>query len=102
MPSYVYRNGKVVEKGSNDDLPDHVGPYIISDIMPEMRHMATGRYHTSKSKFREDTKASGCVEYGNDPALTRPRKPIPLDRNKRRDDIRRTIYDLRNGRVPQQ
>lgn len=72
--------------------------YIIKDTMEPTRHMATGRYHTSKAAFRADTKASGCVEIGNDSALTRPRKPIPLSREKRREDIRRTIYELRNGR----
>lgn len=72
-------------------------PYVISDIMPETRHMATGRFHTSKSEFRKETKAAGCVEYGNDSSLTRPRKPVPLDRGKRRDDIRRAFYEVRNG-----
>jgi len=72
-------------------------PNVISDIMPETRHMASGRHHTSKSEFRKDTKAAGCVEYGNDSSLTRPRKPVPLDRGKRRDDIRRAFYEVRNG-----
>ncbi len=71
--------------------------YVISDTIPLTRHMADGKYYDSKRKFREATKASGCVEYGNDPAVTRPRKRILLDRNKRREDIKRTIYELRNG-----
>ncbi len=71
--------------------------YVISDTMSLTRHMANNRMYDSKSEFRKATKAAGCVEIGNDPALTRPRKPIPLDRNKRRDDIRKTIYNLRNG-----
>ena len=75
-----------------------VAPNVISDTMSETRHMATGRFHTSKSEFRKDTKASGCIEFGNDPALTRPRKPVPLSREKRREDIRRTLYDYRNGK----
>jgi hypothetical protein len=55
--------------------------------------------YDSKKKFRETTKAYGYVEYGNETkALLTPRKPIPLDAAKRRDDIRRTIYELRNGR----
>lgn len=71
--------------------------YVISDTMPMLRHMATGKYFDSKSEFRKETKASGCVEIGNDSFLTRPRKPVPLSREKRREDIKRTIYNLRNG-----
>ncbi len=71
--------------------------YVISDTMPETRHMATGKMHTSKAKFREDTKASGCIEYGNDSSLGKQRKQIPLSREKRREDIQRSIYNIRNG-----
>ena len=77
---------------------EYIGLYVISDEMEPTRHMADGKYFTSKHKFRENTKAHGCVEYGNEiPALTKPREPVKLDRGKRRDDIRRTIYELRNG-----
>jgi hypothetical protein len=98
MPVYVHRNGKIVERGSDEDLVVTKGgaPYVISDIMSETLHMATGRMHTSKSEFRKDTKASGCVEFGNDPVLTRPRKPVPLDRGQRREDIKRALYEVRN------
>jgi len=71
-------------------------PNVISDIMDVTRHMATGRMHTSKSEFRKDTKASGCVEIGNDSSLYKARTPIKMDRGKRRDDIRRSLYELRN------
>lgn len=99
MPTFVFRDGVLVEKGLAPPLVQaNAAPNVISDIMTETRHMATGRYHTSKSAFRAETKATGCIEVGNDPALTRPRKPIPLSREKRREDIRRTIYELRNGR----
>ena len=99
MPTYVYRDGEVIEKHLAQPLvSSNAAPNVISDIMSETRHMATGKYHTSKAAFRADTKASGCIEVGTDPAISRPRKPIPLSREKRREDIRRTIYDLRNGR----
>lgn len=77
---------------------ESLGLYVISDEMAPTRHMANGRHYTSKAKFREATKAAGCIEYGNDPSLGKPRKPIPLSREKRVDDIRRTIYELKNGR----
>lgn len=71
------------------------GPYIISDHMDPVKHHGTGRIHDSKSEFRKDTKSCGAIETGNDPI--KPRKSIPLDRRQRRDDIARTIYNLRNG-----
>lgn len=73
-------------------------PSVIRDEMDPTRHMCDNRMYTSKAKFRAVTKAHGCVEVGNETAtLMKPRKPIPLSREKRREDIRRTIYDLRNG-----
>lgn len=71
--------------------------YVISDTMDALRHMATGEMIDSKSKFRAATRAAGCVEVGNDPMLTKERKPVSLNRGKRREDIKRTIYELRNG-----
>lgn len=101
MTTYVMRNGKCVEKHRAEPLVRAgEAPNVISDIMSETRHMATGKFHTSKSAFRQDTKASGCLEVGNDPAISRPRKPVVMDRAQRRDDIRRSIYELRNGRHP--
>jgi hypothetical protein len=49
--------------------------YVIGDVMEPLRHMATGRIHDSKSRFRADTRATGCVEVGTDPAARRPGKP---------------------------
>lgn len=69
---------------------------VISDVMPAAKHHGTGEILDSKSKFRAATKASGCVEIGNE--AIKPRAPIALSRGKRRDDIRKAIYDLRNGR----
>ena len=84
--------------------PKHGGDsatFVISDTMPETKHMADGKIYTSKHKFREATKAAGCVEVGNElPTITKPRKPIPLDRGQRREAIRKAIYDLKNGYNP--
>ena len=97
--TYVWRNGQIYEKGTEPVQEEHgTAPYVISDTMPELRHMATGRMISSKAAFRAETRAAGCVEVGNDPAATRPRKPVPLSRERRREDIKRTIYELRNGR----
>lgn len=97
MTTYVWRGGKLVEKHLAG--PRHEGgvaPYVISDIMSEAQHMASGRFHTSKSEFRKDTKAAGCIELGNDPALYRSRKPVQLDRGQRREAIRQALYEARN------
>jgi hypothetical protein len=95
MTTYVIRDGRLVEKSLAPG--PRSAPYVISDEIPALRHMANNKYYTSKAKFREATKDAGCVEVGNDSSLYRPRKPVPLSRDKRRDDIRRTIYELRNG-----
>ena len=51
-------------------------PTVILDEMPATRHMADGNLYTSKRKFRTVTKAHGCIEVGNDPAMFK-RLPKP-------------------------
>lgn len=70
--------------------------YVISDEMDATQHMASGRYLTSKKKFRDETKAYGCVELGNDVYTQKPRQLVKLDRRERREAIQRAIYELRN------
>lgn len=97
MPTYVIRNGNVVEKGGSLDIEvyeHNSAPYVISDSMDGLKHHGTGRITDSKSEFRKMTKAAGCLEVGNE--KIQPRKPIRLDRRQRREDIKRSIYDLRN------
>ena len=99
MTTFVYRNGKLVDKATAPPkgYSDAKVSGVISDIMPETRHMADGNYYTSKAKFRQATKDAGCVEVGTETkTLLKPRAPITLDRGQRRDAIRKTIYDLRN------
>ena len=72
-------------------------PYVISDTMDSTRHMADGQFYTSKAKFRETTKAHGCVEVGNESAyLNKPRPKVQLSKEKRVDDIKKAIYQLKN------
>lgn len=96
MPTYVLRNGELVEKNPDTWID---APQVISDEMPALRHMADGKMYTSKQRFRQATRDSGCIEIGNE-SVTRPRKPVILDRRQRREDIRRAINDLRDGRAP--
>jgi hypothetical protein len=97
MTTYVYRNGKLVEKHLAEPL--HVDPkfYVISDTTDPVRNHADGKIYDSKAKFRAATKAMGCVEIGNE--TLKPREPIKLDKRERREHIQRAIYDLRNGRT---
>ena len=75
------------------------GPAYISDHMDPTKHMADGRIYDSKSAFRKATRAAGCIEVGNETAaVTKPRAPVALDRRERRDDIKRSIWELKNGR----
>lgn len=98
MATFVIRNGKLVDK--RNALPKGVkSVHVISDEMPETRHMADGQIYTSKKKFRDATKAAGCIEVGNETAtLLKPRKPIQLSRQDRRDAIRHSIQQLMGRR----
>ena len=99
MTTYVYRNGKLVDKNKAGPRNEKLGTstFVISDTMEPLRHMADGKMYDSKVKFRQATRAAGCYELGNETAtLLKPRQQIQLDAGKRRDDIRRAIYELRN------
>ena len=98
---YVYRPNNP-EANSNGMVPAdlapmeiNAAPYIISDTMQPLRHMGTGNVIDSKAKFRAETKASSCVELGNEPIKSR--QPVRLDKRQRRDEIRRVVHNLRNG-----
>jgi hypothetical protein len=72
---------------------------IISDNMDATRHMANGKVYDSKSAFRKATKNAGCIEVGNEKSTVfKPKKEIKLDKRQRRDDIKKAIYQLKNGR----
>ncbi len=94
MTTLVYRNGKLVDK--NIAGPRHASDpaaYVISDTMQALRHMGTGRMLDSKSAFRADTRASGCVEVGTDPAALRA-APRPEPKGVH-EDVQRAIAELR-------
>jgi hypothetical protein len=104
MTKYVYRpahpdcdeNGMVDASIAGPRFLSGPAPNVISDSMSETRHMADGKHYTSKSQFRQATKAAGCVEVGNETkTLLQPRKPIQMSREQRRNDIRQALYQLR-------
>lgn len=51
---------------------------------------------SSRSRHRTFLKDNGLVEVGNE--RLKPRKPIPLSRAKRRQDIKRAVELVRTGR----
>lgn len=79
--------------------------HYIADEMPPTRHMACPighKLYTSKKKFRDETKARGCTEVGNNVEGLAPKKYIPpTDRRERREAIRHSIKQLREGALPE-
>jgi hypothetical protein len=70
-----------------------------SDTMEPTRHMINSKMYTSKKKFRAETKAHGCIEVGDQTHhLTKSRTPQVMSRRQRREDIKRALYEVRNGR----
>ena len=85
---------------NNDCRYDGFKFNVISDTMEPTRHMADGNYYSSKSEFRAATKRAGCIEVGNDSSImnAKPRNGVkPLDKRQRVEDIKRAIYETRNG-----
>jgi hypothetical protein len=95
MPTEVYRNGKFVLKHLAG--PRHAAskaPNVISDTMDPLKHMGTGRMLDSKSAFRRDTIASGCIEVGTDPAALRDRPRI--EPRGVHEDVKRALAEVRS------
>jgi hypothetical protein len=104
MVTYVYRPNDpnanefgIVEK--TDEMVAEA-PNVIRDEMDSLRNMADGKMYSSKAKFRQATRDAGCVEIGNENPIVKPRPKLELDRRQRREDIRKAIRDLRDGRAP--
>lgn len=105
MTVYVYRpkhpdadeRGMVPLSVANADERRNRSPNVISDSMDPLKHMGTGQIIDSKSRFRQATKASGCIEIGNE-IQTTPRAPVKLDKGERKNAIRRALWELRNSR----
>ena len=70
------------------------GFYVISDTMDHIKHPGTGAMIDSKAKFREHTRASGCVEVGTDAAASRPRPRFQVSERDIVNDVKRSIAEL--------
>jgi hypothetical protein len=69
------------------------GLFVISDTMPLMAHPCNGRYYDSKSRFRDETRARGCIEIGNETQVDRVDRSMP---GGLRDELSRA-YDQHSG-----
>jgi hypothetical protein len=103
VTTYVLRNGELIERDLAPPITptgptSHFRMRFISDTMEPTLHMATGRMHTSKAKFRADTRASGCVEVGDQKGYGKRQFVPKLDKRQRVEDIKRAIHQLQNGR----
>lgn len=79
--TWIWRNGKLIEKGGPKDIAPRVArsdlpcPMISTDTMTACEHV-DGKFYDSKSAFRRVTKERGLVEVGNDTArFKRPQAP---------------------------
>lgn len=61
---------------------DLAAPMIQTDHMQMLKHPATGLYSDSKSAFRKMTRASGCIEVGDQAPTT----PAPAKRPPERQE----------------
>lgn len=65
MTTYVFRNGKVVQKSRAKAL--NAGFYVMSDNLGGMLlHPVTGKHTDSKSSFRQMTRDTGHIEVGTE------------------------------------
>ena len=90
---FQWREGKFVELGAQGPLEPTTT--IITDSLPPggLWHPATGTFVDSKSRFREYTKAAGCVEVGNEVQRDTRSWGVP----DLKGDILRTIERQRRG-----
>ncbi len=104
MPRFVYRpnhpfcddNGMVEASMAGPKHISSSAPGVIRDEIEPTRHMADGKYYTSKAKMRSVNKDYNCVEVGNEiSTLMKPRQRIELSREQRRNEIRKAISQLR-------
>lgn len=104
--TFVYRNGKLVEKGGPQDIRPQLArshlpvPHIISDGMDPVQHPCTGDYIASKRAFRAVTRANGCVEVGDDKSRLKPMTRPKPDRKAIRKSIDKAVAQYASGVRP--
>lgn len=70
---------------------------VITDTMPPVQSMATGKMYDSKAAIRAEYRALGMVEVGNDPQRHQPKlKPKP-DRQAIKDAVLKAEARVERG-----
>lgn len=87
MVTYVFRDGKVVEKGAALRTNAH---QIMPDIAP-YKSMIDGHMVGSRSEHRVHLRDHGCIEVGNESMET---KLAPPDREARRKVLREQLWNM--------
>ena len=87
--TYVYVDGKLVEKGSDEHLDKLYGPYVMPDIQP-YKSMIDGSMITSRSIHRDHLREHGCIEVGSEKMETV--KPVMKDN--RREVLRQQLGNM--------
>jgi hypothetical protein len=71
----------VRKDGRNYFEPEQAGPHIITDNLPGgvngIVHPCNGKRYDSKKRFRDETRARGCTEVGNDKFPERKVQKLP-------------------------
>jgi hypothetical protein len=97
--TWVYRNGKMVEKtydyvSARSSLPC---PSVIRDTLSEpLRHMANGRYYDSKRAMEKADREAGCICVGNEMPQEPSGPPPPITR----DEVCEAYKMVRDGYKP--
>jgi hypothetical protein len=95
--TYVYVDGKLVEKGSDEHLDKLYGPFVMPDIQP-YQSMIDGSMITSRSRHREHLNAHGCIEVGNEKMETRY---APISQDNRREVLRQQLGNMTHKEAQQ-
>ncbi len=99
MTTFVYRDGKLIEKSK---APPKSGAFVISDYLDQpLEHhgYSDGRRTDSKATFRRWTREAGLVEKGND--RQRSDRRFGADRSEVVRDVAQAVNMLKNGYRPQ-
>lgn len=83
-PTSVYRYGRWWNVAELNEQREHRALHIINDDMigaadiNGLQSHADGKMYDSKSRYRAELRARGCIEVGNDPQANRiPDQPMP-------------------------
>jgi hypothetical protein len=86
--TYVYVDGKLVEKGSQEHY-ESLGPMVMLDIQP-YKSMIDGSMITSRSVHRDHLRQHGCIEVGNEKMETK----LPPPKDTRKEVMRAQLANM--------